>query len=140
VTRSVHALCGIEFIPKETAAGGPGVTRQSPGPRAGLPAVPHRQDPGPVSGHPPPKIEGRLVSASTMMTGPADQACPGCGETTGVRIVDARTSMEYLITDESVVAHRQAGRYLAVCGAQVLAASLTAPQRSRCPACTRGVR
>jgi hypothetical protein len=57
-----------------------------------------------------------------------------------IRIVDARTSMEHLITDESVAAHRHAGRYLAVCGAQVLAASLTAPQRSRCPACTRGVR
>jgi hypothetical protein len=57
-----------------------------------------------------------------------------------IRIVDAQTSMEHLITDESVVAHRHAGRYLAVCGAQVLAASLTAPQRSRCPACTRGAR
>jgi hypothetical protein len=29
---------------------------------------------------------------------------------------------------------------LAVCGAQVLAASLTAPQRSRCPGCPRGAR
>jgi hypothetical protein len=57
-----------------------------------------------------------------------------------MRIVDARTSMEHLVTDESVAAHRHAGRYLAVCGAQVLAASLTAPQRSRCPACMRGVR
>jgi hypothetical protein len=57
-----------------------------------------------------------------------------------IRIVDARTSMEHLITDESVAAHRHADRYLAVCGAQVLAASVTAPQRSRCPACTRGVR
>jgi hypothetical protein len=55
-------------------------------------------------------------------------------------MVDAETSVEHLITDESAVAHRHAGRYLAVCGAQVLAASLTAPQRSRCPACTRGVR
>ncbi|MGH3685702.1 MAG: hypothetical protein ACRDSM_11740 [Pseudonocardiaceae bacterium] len=26
-----------------------------------------------------------------------------------IRIVDARTSMEHLVTDESVVAHRQAG-------------------------------
>jgi hypothetical protein len=55
-------------------------------------------------------------------------------------MVDAETSVEHLITDESAVAHRHAGRYLAVCGAQVLAASLTAPQRSRCPACTRGAR
>jgi hypothetical protein len=56
------------------------------------------------------------------------------------RIVDAQTSMEHLIIDESVVAHRHAGRYLAVCGVQVLAASLTAPQQSRCPVCPRGVR
>jgi hypothetical protein len=55
-------------------------------------------------------------------------------------MVDAETSVEHLITDESAVAHRHAGRYLAVCGAQVLAASLTAPQRSRCPVCTRGAR
>jgi hypothetical protein len=55
-----------------------------------------------------------------------------------IRIVGARTSMEHLVTDESVVADRHAGRYLAVCGAQVLAARLTAPQRSRCPVCPRG--
>ncbi len=30
--------------------------------------------------------------------------------------------------------------HLAVCGAQALAASLTTPQRSRCPVCTRGAR
>jgi hypothetical protein len=65
---------------------------------------------------------------------------PGAHQHRSIRIVDARTSMEHLITDESAAAHRHAGRYLAVCGAQVLAASLTAPQRSRCPVCTRGVR
>jgi hypothetical protein len=43
-----------------------------------------------------------------------------------IRIVDVRTSMEHLVTDESAVAHRHAGTYLALCGAQVLAASLTA--------------
>jgi len=48
--------------------------------------------------------------------------------------------MEHLITEESVVAYRHAGRYLALCGAQVLAASLAAPQRSRCPVCTRDAR
>jgi hypothetical protein len=65
---------------------------------------------------------------------------PSAHQHRSMRIVDARTSMEHLVTDEFVVAHRHAGRYLAVCGTQVLAASLTAPQRSRCPACTRGVR
>jgi hypothetical protein len=43
--------------------------------------------------------------------------------------------MEHLITDESVAAHRHAGRYLAVCGAQVLAASLTAPEDRYCRPC-----
>jgi hypothetical protein len=43
--------------------------------------------------------------------------------------------MEHLVTDESVVAHRHAGRYLAVCGAQVLEASLTTPERQRCRLC-----
>jgi hypothetical protein len=57
-----------------------------------------------------------------------------------IRIVEARTSMEHLITDESAVAHRHAGRYLAVCGAQVLAASLAAPERRLCLMCQRGTR
>jgi len=48
--------------------------------------------------------------------------------------------MEHLITDESAVAHRHAGRYLAVCGAQVLAASLAAPERRLCLMCQRGTR
>ena len=48
--------------------------------------------------------------------------------------------MEHLVTDESVAAHRPSGRYLAVCDAQVLAASLTAPQRSRARRARRVVR
>jgi hypothetical protein len=43
--------------------------------------VPHRQGLGPVSG---PSVR-HPVSTSTMMIGPADQACPGCGDTTGVQ-------------------------------------------------------
>jgi hypothetical protein len=72
--------------------------------------------------------------------GATNRPMPSAHQHRPVRIVDARRSMEHLVTDESVVAHRHAGRYLAVCGAQVLAASLTAPQRSRCPECKRGVR
>jgi hypothetical protein len=72
--------------------------------------------------------------------GAAHRPIPSAHQHRPIRIVDARTSMEHLITDESAVAYRHAGRYLALCGAQVLAASLTAPQRSRCPACTRGAR
>lgn len=52
-----------------------------------------------------------------------------------VLIADARTQVAHLVTDESFAAHRHSGRYLAVCGARVLAASLTAPDRGRCGAC-----
>lgn len=44
-----------------------------------------------------------------------------------LRITDARTHMEHLVTDESLAAHRHSGRYLALCETEVLAASLTDP-------------
>jgi hypothetical protein len=54
-----------------------------------------------------------------------------------VRIVDARTELEHLMTQESaaLAAHRHAGRYLALCGAAVLAASMTTPERGQCRPC-----
>ncbi len=54
-------------------------------------------------------------------------------------IADARSQIEHLVTDEEFAAHRHAGRYLAVCGAQVLAASLSAPDRGRCRDCVEVV-
>lgn len=54
-----------------------------------------------------------------------------------VGVTDARTHVEHLVSEESLAAHRHAGRFLARCGAQVLAASLTDPGRGRCPECTR---
>jgi hypothetical protein len=53
-----------------------------------------------------------------------------------VGIIDAKTHIEHLMTDESAVAYRHSGRYLALCGVEVLAASLAAPDRGRCPMCT----
>jgi hypothetical protein len=50
-------------------------------------------------------------------------------------IIDAQTHVEHLVTDESAREHRHSGRYLALCGVQVLAASLTATDRGRCPRC-----
>lgn len=50
-------------------------------------------------------------------------------------MVDARTRLEHLVTDESAFEHRHSGRYLALCGAQVLAASLVDPGRGRCQVC-----
>jgi hypothetical protein len=51
------------------------------------------------------------------------------------RITDAHTHVEHLVSDESVMAHRHSGRYLALCGTRVLAASLTEPGRGRCREC-----
>jgi hypothetical protein len=52
-------------------------------------------------------------------------------------VTDARTRVEHLVPDESLVAQRHAGRFLAVCGAEVLAASLTDSGRGRCRECAR---
>ncbi|MGH3812592.1 MAG: hypothetical protein ACRDUV_09070 [Pseudonocardiaceae bacterium] len=55
-------------------------------------------------------------------------------------MTDGPTGTAHLVTDEAFAAGRSAaeGRYLTVCGGQVLAASLTAPARRHCPACERG--
>jgi hypothetical protein len=66
-----------------------------------------------------------------------EQQTPGQRGPRPVGIIDARTYVEHLMTDEAVAAHRHSGRYLALCGAQVLAASLAEPRRSRCQPCTR---
>jgi hypothetical protein len=52
-----------------------------------------------------------------------------------IGIVDARSHVQHLMTHEVAAAHRHAGSYLALCGAQVLAASLTTPERRRCVLC-----
>jgi hypothetical protein len=52
-----------------------------------------------------------------------------------LRIIDAQTHVEHLMTGESAIAHRRSGRYIALCGVQVLAANLAATERGRCPRC-----
>ena len=54
-----------------------------------------------------------------------------------VGITDVHTHVEHLVSDESMVAQRHAGHYRALCGATVLAASLTDPGRGWCRACTQ---
>ncbi|MBV9030933.1 MAG: hypothetical protein JO364_11665 [Pseudonocardiales bacterium] len=54
-----------------------------------------------------------------------------------VGITDVGTLVEPLVTDEAAAGHPHSGRYLAVCGAQVTAATLTAPG-GFCPAYTGG--
>jgi hypothetical protein len=51
-------------------------------------------------------------------------------------VTDARTHRAHLVTDEASTAGRRSGRYKALCGAIVLAASLTTPDRGRCDVCT----
>ena len=41
----------------------------------------------------------------------------------------------HLVAEEAMAAGRRGGRYLAVCGTQVLAASLTTPEHGSCRSC-----
>jgi len=43
----------------------------------------------------------------------------------------------HLVTEEAMAAGRPMGRYLAVCGSSVLAASLTTPECGSCRSCLR---
>jgi hypothetical protein len=49
--------------------------------------------------------------------------------------VTDNAGVEHLVTEEAMAAGRPIGRYVAVCGAPVLAASLTTPECSSCRAC-----
>ncbi len=52
-------------------------------------------------------------------------------------VTDAQTSLAHLVTVQAMAAGRPHGRYTAVCGYPVLAASLTAPESDSCRACRR---
>lgn len=54
-----------------------------------------------------------------------------------VRMIDAHTHIEHLVSEESLAAHRDEGHSLALCGVRVLAASLTDPGRGWCRECSR---
>lgn len=56
-----------------------------------------------------------------------------------IAFTDGPTGIEHRVTDDAfAVGRRAGGRYIALCGAQVVPASLTAPARSHCPTCERG--
>lgn len=46
------------------------------------------------------------------------------------------TATVHLISEDAAARGRRAGRYLALCGAVVLAASLATPEQRHCPRCT----
>ncbi|MGH3913439.1 MAG: hypothetical protein ACRDTC_08515 [Pseudonocardiaceae bacterium] len=52
-------------------------------------------------------------------------------------MVDSRTLIEHLIDLDTLAVARQVGRYTALCGVEVLAASLTTEERGFCRECLR---
>jgi hypothetical protein len=50
-------------------------------------------------------------------------------------LTDARSRRTHLVTEAAFAAGWRTGRYPAVCGNEVLAASLTTPGAGYCPAC-----
>lgn len=52
-----------------------------------------------------------------------------------VEVTDARTGRAHLVTEKSFAVGCQAGRYGAVCGVEVLAASLATPEVGPCQLC-----
>jgi hypothetical protein len=54
----------------------------------------------------------------------------------GIELVDVHTRVAHRVNPEELLAGRARGDYEALCGARLLAASLTDPGRSRCPQCT----
>jgi hypothetical protein len=53
----------------------------------------------------------------------------------GIELVDARTRVAHRVSPDGLLAGRQRGDYQALCGARLVAASLTDPGRRRCPGC-----
>lgn len=52
-------------------------------------------------------------------------------------VTDAGTLSAHLVSEDALIAGRRAGRFWAVCGEIVLAASLTAQERAHCRSCVR---
>lgn len=68
-----------------------------------------------------------------------DHATPATGSVSvlATPVTDARTHCVHLVSDAGAAAGRaNAGRYVALCGAEVLAASLTTPESGYCGSCT----
>lgn len=59
-----------------------------------------------------------------------------------IALTDALSHIAHRVTDDAAAAGRRSGggRYVAVCGIEVLPASLTTPERAHCSSCTRGAR
>jgi hypothetical protein len=56
-----------------------------------------------------------------------------------VVLTDGPTGVAHRVTGEAFAAGHAEGHYVALCGAPLLPARLTAPTRFHCPVCERGV-
>ena len=54
-----------------------------------------------------------------------------------MEVVDSLTRVTHRVSDDALLAGHQVGTYQALCGARLLAASLTDPGHGRCTECTR---
>lgn len=54
-------------------------------------------------------------------------------------MTEVHTRSVHLMTDDAAVAGRRVGRYVAICGAEVLAASLATPESGYCRSCVRWI-
>lgn len=52
-------------------------------------------------------------------------------------VVDGRTRLSHLVASQTAARHRHTGRYPALCGEQVIAASLTTEPMGACKKCDR---
>lgn len=52
-----------------------------------------------------------------------------------ITMIDTRTMVAHLVTDEAMAAGRRAGSYVGVCGAVVLPGSLKEDTNRSCPSC-----
>lgn len=66
-----------------------------------------------------------------------DQKRPGNGAVHVLKVTDAHSLSEHLVTPDAFDTDRGAGRYAAVCGAMVLTASMVTEERDYCRACLR---
>jgi len=65
---------------------------------------------------------------------------PAAARRCTIAFTDGPSGVEHRVTDEAFATGRRAGGcYIALCGAQVVPARLTAPARFPCPVCERGV-
>lgn len=55
----------------------------------------------------------------------------------GIEVVDSLTRITHRVSSDALLAGCLAGTYHALCGARLLAASLTDPGRGRCTECAR---